>query len=237
MAQGGQSSFDLYAQRYAAVGQPLVAMDPPFVYVPFVTSNTVYQPQIQVSWPVEAGLPVDHYQVYINGTAAPAVSSTTNFCLLAGLTKSSTYSFQIAYVTADGRQSPLSAAVSATTWGGLSWGNIPFEWMSAYYGSDISAWPPASDALGSNGPSLLEIFLSGGNPLVPSTWLRTQLASTSQGFFLNWNPQPGFLYQVQTSADLASWTNLGAPRFAAGTQDSLNVGGNNVGYYRVLMLR
>jgi hypothetical protein len=84
---------------------------------------------------------------------------------------------------------------------------------------------------------LLEIFLSGGNPLVPSTWLRTQLASTSQGFFLNWNPQPGFLYQVQTSADLASWTNLGAPRFAAGTQDSLNVGGNNVGYYRVLMLR
>jgi hypothetical protein len=109
--------------------------------------------------------------------------------------------------------------------------------MQAYYGSDTSLWPRAGDTLGSNGPTLLEVFLSGSNPLISGTWLRTQLTSTTQGFFLSWNPQPGFLYQVQTSADLTSWTNVGGPRFAAGSQDSLNVGGSSVGYYRVLRLR
>ena len=234
---GGPNSFDLYAQRYSATGQPLLAMGPPFVYVPFVVNNNVYQPQIQVSWPIQAGLAVDHYQVYVDGPASPAVSTGTNIWLLTGLSASSTHTFQVAYVTADGRQSPLSAASSATTWSGFSWGGIPFEWMQAYYGSDTSLWPRAGTMLGNTGPTLQDVFLSGSNPLLPSTWLRTQLSSTSQGFFLNWNPQPGFLYQVQTSADLDSWANVGTPRFSVGSQDSINVGGSNLGYYRVLRLR
>ena len=53
---GGPYGFDLYAQRYVNVSQPLPAMSAPFVYVPFVVSNGVYQPQIQVSWPLQAGL-------------------------------------------------------------------------------------------------------------------------------------------------------------------------------------
>jgi len=55
--------------------------------------------------------------------------------------------------------------------------------------------------------------------------------------FLNWNTQPGLTYQVQVSASLASWNNLGSPRFAAGTNDSINVGGTPAGYYRVLLQR
>jgi len=42
---------------------------------------------------------------------------------------------------------------------------------------------------------------------------------------------------VQTMPNLAGWTNLGAPRFAAGTTDSIFVGGGSSGYYRVLLLR
>ena len=64
---GGAYGFDLYAQRYVNVSQPLPAMSAPFVYVPFVVSNGVYQPQIQVSWPLQAGLSIDHYDVYVNG--------------------------------------------------------------------------------------------------------------------------------------------------------------------------
>ena len=32
-------------------------------------------------------------------------------------------------------------------------------------------------------------------------------------------------------------SNVGAPRFAAGTTDSMPVGGSGLGYYRVVLLR
>jgi hypothetical protein len=110
--------------------------------------------------------------------------------------------------------------------------------MTQYFGTDISKWPPAGAALSPGGPTLLYIFLSGGDPLVPATWLKMQLEQTSQGLFLSWNPQPGLVYQVQTSANnLAAWTNLGAPRLAAGSVDSIYVGAGSHGFYRVLRLQ
>jgi hypothetical protein len=92
--------------------------------------------------------------------------------------------------------------------------------------------------LASGGPTLLQVFLSGGNPLDSSTWLRTALSNTAQGLYLSWNTQPGFTYQVQAATTLGgAWSNLGAPRFAAGTSDSIFVGHSSAGYYRVLLLR
>jgi hypothetical protein len=55
--------------------------------------------------------------------------------------------------------------------------------------------------------------------------------------FLNWNTVPGQTYQVQTMSSMSAWNNLGAARFAAGTNDSIFVGGGSAGYYRVLLLR
>jgi hypothetical protein len=55
--------------------------------------------------------------------------------------------------------------------------------------------------------------------------------------FLNWNTQPGFTYQIQVSTSFANWANLGLPRFAAGVNDSVLVGGSAVGYYRVVLVR
>src|SRR5664279_3467107 len=89
---GGGYGFDLFAQRYLNVSQPLPAMSEPFIYVPFVVSSGVYQPQIQVSWPVQAGLPIDHYDVYVGGTLV--ASPTTNLWLLSGAAYTS-YSFQV----------------------------------------------------------------------------------------------------------------------------------------------
>jgi hypothetical protein len=237
----GNLSFDLFAQRYISDAHPLAAMDPPFLYVPFVLNNGTYQPQIQVSWAPQNGLAIDHYEVYVDGAAAPVAKLATNIWLMTqanGLTAGSTHSFQVAYVTSDLRRSPLSTAATAKTWNGLmNWGGIPSEWMSTYYGPDITSWPPVNSPVADDGPSLLNIFLSGGNPLDPTTWLRVKLQGTSQGLFLAWNPQPGLTYQVQTSTDLESWTNVGAPRFAAGSNDSLFVGGSPVSYYRILRLR
>lgn len=234
---GGAQSFDLYAQRFVNIGQPLLPMDAPFVNVPFVLSNGVYQPQIQVSWPLQAGLAVDHYEVYVDGSPSSSGSVNTNVWTLSGITPNSTHSFQVAFVTTDGTRSPLSPSSSATTWGGYSWGGIPFEWMTSFYGSDVSAWPAANSRLGSSGPTLLQVFLTGANPLIATTWLKTELVSTSQGMFLNWNPQPGLVYQVQMSPDLSVWTNIGSARLATGAQDSMFVGGSAAAYYRILRLR
>ena len=107
----------------------------------------------------------------------------------------------------------MSPATSATTWSGLSYYGIPVEWMEEYWGD---AWPSATTPLAPGGPTPLQVFLTGANPLNPTTWLRTAISSTAQGYFLTWNPQPGLTYQVQSSTNLMAWVNTGAPRFAAG---------------------
>ena len=143
----------------------------------------------------------------------------------------------------DNRRSPMSPSASGTTWSGLNYYGIPYEWMAEFFGGYFNGtyhtnfWPSAGAPLVSGGPTLSQIFLSGGNPLDSSTWLQATLTKTSEGLFLNWNTQPGLTYQVQVTTDFTSWNNLGVPRFAAGTNDSIFCGSGSVGYYRILLLR
>ena len=239
---GGRSTFDLFAQRYVSGSQPLQPMAAPFVNVPFVTSNGVYQPQIMVSWPVQTGLPVDHYELYVDGSLA--TSPATNVWVMTaanGLTASSTHTFQVSAAGTDGTRTPLSSAATATTWGGYNWGGIPFEWMSQLYGMDSSKWPPADGSLGPGAPTLSQVFLTGGDPRDPSTWLRTSIEATRvQGqpvYLLHWNTQPGLTYQVQTSTDMMNWADFQSPRLAADVSDSVPVPNNNLQYYRLVRLR
>jgi hypothetical protein len=234
--------FDLYAQRYAGVAAVLQPMNAPFIYAPFNVISNNYVPQLEVSWPSIPGLSVASFQVFVDGssTAVTNISSTTNRWVMGpanGLTASSTHSFQVGYVTTSGGVSPISPSASGSTWSGLDYYGIPFEWMEEYYGN-FSDWPANVNApLALGGMSLYSIFLSGGDPLDPSTWLSTSLVRTSEGVFLNWNTQPGMTYQVQESTNFASWSNFGAARFEAGTNDSLYVGTGSTGYFRVVLLR
>jgi hypothetical protein len=236
---GSPDSFDLFAQRYVNVASLLEPMAAPFVYAPFTLSNGVYQPQLQVSWPVLLGISVSNYEVYVDGAGTPAVVSSNEWTMTAanGLTAGSTHSFQVDYVTTAGARSPLSPPATGATWSGLNWGGIPFEWMEQYFGSDVSQWPLASADSDHDGMSNLQEFLAGTNPTNAASSLRVQLSRTQQGLFLNWNTQPGLTYQVQVTTNFSGWNNLGAPRFAAGAGDSIFVGGNAAGYYRVLLLR
>lgn len=243
---GGPNSFDLFAQRYVNVNAVLQPMPAPFVYVPFTLSNNVYQPQLQLSWAPLLGISISNYEIYVDGAGTPLAVTVSNVWTMTaanGLTTNATHSFQLDYVKTDGTRSPLSPAASGTTWSGLNWGGIPYEWMAEYYGGYVdgtyytSGWPAAGTALGSGGMTVSKVFLSGGNPLDATTWLNQTLTQTSQGMFLNWNTQPGATYQVQMTTNLTSWNNVGSPRFAAGTTDSIYVGGSAVGYYRVTLLR
>ena len=249
---GSPYNFDLFTQRYINSDHAtyLPPMNAPVVWAPFVLSNGVYQPQLRVAWPVLLGISVSNYEVYADGiTNSPMATLTSNLWTMTaanGLKTNSTHSFQLAYTTIAGRQSPLSPSASGTTWSGQSWGGIPFEWMQLYYGPlQVSFnngqitynWPSPNAPQATGGSTLLQIFMSGGNPLNPGTWLQQTLTQTPQGLFLNWNTQPGHTYQVLTKSSLtAAWTNLGAPRFAAGASDSVNVGGGPAGYYLVQFL-
>jgi hypothetical protein len=230
---GGVNSFDLYAQRYVNTNQALGAPAPPFVTV--LGSNS-----LSVTWPPVAGFSIADYEVYADGAAAGAPSAvlTNTWWTMTGLAPSSTHYFQLAYVLTDGRRSPLSGPTTNSTYSASpTWGGIPQEWMAFYFGNDIFAWPsPYADSDG-DGASNLNEFLAGTDPTNANSVMRIRLQQTHQGLYLNWNTQPGLIYQVQTSGNLTSWSALGSPRFAAGSLDSLYVGGSNKGYYRIVRLR
>ncbi len=235
---GGPTSFDLYAQRYVDISQPLPALGAPFVNAPFLVVTGVYQPQLVVSWPALAGLPVADYDVYVDGAVTPTAVVTTNQWTLTGIAPGSTHSFQVAYDLANGRHSPMSPAASGVAWNGLSYGGIPYEWMMTYFGSDIVNWPKPTDDPDHDGMTLLQEFLAGTDPTDPASALRAGLRPTAQGLFLDWNTHAGFIYQVQTAPTPSGpWADLGTPRFAAGTTDSLFVGGGPTAYYRVVLRR
>jgi hypothetical protein len=236
---GSPYRFDLFAQRYVNVATILPPMNAPIVIAPFALSNNVYQPQLKVSWATLLGISVSNFEVYVDGAATPAGVVTSNCWTMTaanGLTKNSTHSFAVDYVTTDARRSPMSPSASGSTWSGLNWGGIPYEWMEYYFGGDVSQWLSANSPVASGGPTLLQIFLTGGDPFDSSTWLQTSLTKTSQGMFLNWNTQPGLTYEVQAKTNMAqaTWSNLGSPRYAAGTNDSIYV---PAGYYQVLLQR
>jgi hypothetical protein len=246
----GPDSFDLFAQRYLNVSALLLPIDSLFVYAPFTVSNGVYQPQLQASWPPLLGISVSNYEVYVDGATSPVALTTSNVWTMTaanGLTTNSTHSFQVDYVTTAGFRSPLSPSASGTTWSGLNWGGIPYEWMAEYFGGYINGvyhtnyWPSPNSPAAPGGPTLFQVFLSGGSPYDSTTWLQTVLTKTDEGMFLTWNTQPGFTYQVQVTADFASWTNVGGPQFAPGASDSINITvlgqTNAAGYYRVVLLR
>jgi hypothetical protein len=238
---GSPDSFDLFAQRYVNVAAVLQPMATPFVYAPFTLSNGVYQPQLQVTWPALLGISVSNYEVYVDGAGTPmAIVSSNQWTMTAanGLAASSTHSFQLDYVTTAGARSPLSPSATGTTWSGLNWGGIPYEWMEQYFGNDVSQWPSATADSDGDGMSNLQEFMSGTIPTNAASALRVQLSNTRQGMFLSWNTQPGLTYQVQVKTNLmTAWSDLGAPRFAAGTSDSIFVGGGSAGYYRIVLLR
>lgn len=246
LTTGNSYNFNLYGQRYVNVSEVLFPMNTPNIWAPFTLSNNVYQPQLVVSWPPLLGISISNFEVYVDGASTPTGLTASNCWTMTaanGLETNSTHSFTVDYVTTAGARSSQSPSASGTTWSGLNWGGIPYEWMAEYFGGyspttgkyTTKFWPPASSALAPN-VTLLGVFMSGANPLDSTTWLTSSLIQSSQGMFLNWNTQPGLTYQVQQTTNFTSWNNVGAPRYAAGTNDSIYVGGTSAGFYRVQCL-
>ena len=238
---GGVNSMDLYAQRYITTQQPLSPPGAPLVSAlsPFTLS---------VAWAPLAGFNVDHWSLYVDSNSTP-VTTTNIFWQNQPMgqftnifTPGTTHSFQLSYVLTDSRQSPLSATATGRTWGwDFNSDGLPDDWESNYWGPNTGTnWVGLSGStvltIGSMHDTVRDIFLTGANPTNAATWLTQSISHSSQGWFLAWTTQPGLIYQVQSSTDLINWTNLGGPRFAAGTSDSIFLGLTNQSYYRIARL-
>jgi len=224
---GGANSMDLAAQRYISTNQILSAPA-----APSVTALASYV--LSVSWAPLAGFTVDHWNLFVDGSGTPEATTNT-YWQNEGLDDSyndynpaSTHTFQLSFVLADGRQSPLSDVASGKTWGLDKNGDgLADDWETAMWGTNKSNWKSAGTVIGNVGNTpvtALDVFQWGADPKNPATWLVQSISQTSQGAFLNWNTQPGNVYQVQRNNNFGGWTNLGAPRFAAGVGDSIFLG-------------
>jgi hypothetical protein len=184
-----------------------------------------------------AGYDVQQYEVYADeSSAAAAVTNALSFVFhsLPG----TSHSFRLAYKLSDGRTSPISESATGVTWGeDADFDGLPDDWQQRYWGVASERPGPAVDSDG-DGATNLQEFLAGTDPTDASSVLRTRVISSSQGWRLEWNTQPGFIYQVQGSTDINTWNNVGTPRFAAGGTDSIAVETNSeVSLYRVLRIR
>jgi len=197
------------------------------------------QSKLSVTWPDLAGFTGVKYEVYLDQSTSPVLVEGNQWTAT-GLTAGSTHSIRLAYQLSDGRRSPLSDPVSGKTWSeDENFDGLPDDWQALYWGADASNWKSAKEDTDGDGASNTEEFLAGTNPQDNASVLRTRLVSSAeQGWRLEWNTQPGFLYQVQQAAEAKAWTNVGTARFAAGTVDSIPVGGDqDVALYRVIRLR
>ena len=156
---GGAASFDLFSQRYASAGQPLAAPAAPYV-------SALSQSRLSVTWPdlAGAGLNVESYQLYVDGASTPTAVGG-NMYSAAPLAAGTSHTFRLAYKLVDGRVSPLSPAVTGTTWGDDgNFDGLPDDWQVLYWGSDSSKWPAASSDSDGDGATNLQEFLCGHQP-------------------------------------------------------------------------
>lgn len=229
---GGVASFDLFAQRYVNAG---VVTDPPAAPYAFALSPT----EVGVSWPELAGFyTFSHYELFVDNNPAPMVVAG-NHHVVGGLSPGTAYLFRLAYRFADGNRSDLSPAAKTATWGADGNGDgLPDSWQQMFWGPFAEAWPSPNEDTDQDGANNLKEFLTGTSPLDARSVLRTRLVLTPAGGRLEWNCEPGYLYQVQKSVNFQGWIDFGSARFAAGSTDSVLVGGlDSLEFYRVIRVR
>jgi len=177
--------------------------------------------------------------------SAPTISATnSNRVVVNGLLPQSTHTFRLAYLLPNGIRSPLSAEASGVTWGEDQTGpdgvpdGLPDDWQIRYWGTKVGNWGRANLDSDGDGVSNIREFLAGTDPTNANSVLKTWITRNAFGRVLNWNSQPGLVYQPQISSDLSTWTDLGAPRFAAGNSDSMAITtAARAQYFRVIRIR
>jgi len=224
---GGDASVDLFAQRFL-LGVPKPA-------APMVSA--VSQNRLSITWPRVEGFAVSSYELFEAGSSVPVVTANNWWLTPANLLPGTTKSYQVAYRLVDGRLSPLSDPAGGTTFAADdNFDGLPDDWQAAYWPG--GAYPSVHVDSDGDGATNLQEFLAGTSPVDADDVLKLSLQTGTYGWNVNWNTRAGFIYQLQTSSDFGSWSNVGDSRFAVGSQDFQNVDGQGgLGYFRVIRVR
>lgn len=229
---GGAASFDIVGQRYAlAFGLPKPAP-------PMVSSLDSYS--LLVSWPPLAGFPnLSHYRLFVDDQATPQLV-TSNYVIVGDLNPASTHSYRLAYEAAGGEASPVSEAGTGTTWGRdtRKRDGLPDDWQERFWTADTTRWPSAAVDSDGDGAANLDEFLAGTDPTRADSVLRVTVKPTTGGLLAEWSSLPGSVYQLQASADLKEWQDVGHAQFAAESISSRVIpAGGSAAYYRLIRVR
>jgi len=223
-------SMDLRAQRFSFTA------DLPIPDAPYVTALTSLS--LQVSWPELLGYAVDHYELSIDGGATISVASAPY--TIGSIQPSSVHQARLRYVLKTGDVSQWSPTGSGKTWGvDDNLDGLPDDWQALYFGSDPDSWPASNVDSDGDGATNAQEFRAGTNPTDATSVLRQRIVHRHNGTWLEWNTVPGAVYQVQQcESALPPWINVGAPRFAAGTSDTLLLPPDiKAAFFRITRLR
>lgn len=228
--RGIDDGMEIAVQRFAAVAQPLAALPAPIV-------SGLSSWQVKATWAPVQGLEIARYEVALDDTQI--FQTTQAFWESPDVLPSSVHKVQVAYVLPDGRRSEWSAAGEGKSWGKDSNNDgLPDDWQSTHFGTQALSWPkPGADSDG-DGVTDRNEFLGGTNPKDPNDHLAVGIRSTEQGTLLTWKTKVGGVYQIQSSLDLNTWSDLGGYRFAPSEADSLVAPGVSANsYFRVNRIR
>jgi hypothetical protein len=226
---GGATSFDLLAQRFGPA-----ALTPPGPIVSALSPSA-----LSISWRAVDSPEIVGIELHLDSRADPVLTSA-NPWTLGQLAPGSSHTFRMAYRFADGSRSALSEPATGKTWSSDdNFDGLPDDWQAMYWGNNPAAWANRDADSDGDGATNAEEFLAGTDPRNANSVLRTSITETEQGRFLAWNTQPGLVYQVQATGELREeWQDVGSPRFAVDSTDSVLLGGGDATvFYRVKRLR
>ena len=232
--RSGDSGFDIVGQRYVAQdSKPLL----PAISDLFV--NPVSETEMFVSWPKVSGINIKHYELYYNDQVNPKTFGG-NYVLWPGLRPGSEYAFRVAYVTEDGRRSELSAFGVNKTWGrDYNEDGLPDDWQSRYFGNKTDDWAGAMEDSDGDGATNQQEFAAGTDPSDSSDLLVLDLSKMEEGQRLQWNAQPGAVYQLQQSNEISEeWLNVGEPILASEREAGISLKSvADMSFYRIKKIR